>query len=299
MGWGGVTGTKGWGGLPWGAGGTALRLLTAEAVRENVVRLGFNQAIRFSGVFDPGDAANPERYVINAVAGTVGLDELPVRDVSPIVAELAAVESGGGSFIDVTLDRPMSPYPCRYVATVNQIVSETGTLLEPGFTTLSYFSVFKGLPVIAMDLAVARRDFANPQTFESLLDPLPVTNDPTLLGGYPVDDGGDYAIDEGLTSYKKRVIRRLTTRKGAFAHLPNYGVGVPDRVKRLGGSSYRQALAADAESQIKEEPETLAVSVRAISDPNYPSLLILRVRAKTNTGEEMKKDVPFAPTGEL
>lgn len=290
MGW----GSEHWGGDPWGSGAglaSQLQLVLALAVRENVVRLTFDQGVLFTGVFDPGDAAAMARYSLVTVDGT-GIDGEPVRPVFPIVAELVA--GSGQRVIDLSVDRPFSHWPCRYRVSVNGILSLTGALLVAG-SSLIFDGVHHALPALQPDLVIAARDIANPQTRSALFDPLPITDSPLALGAFPTDATGDYAFDEGAVSYKKRVIRRLITRRGRFAHLPNYGVGILASVKQLARQGVREALAAEAESQIRQEPETIGVKVTIKVESG---IAFYQVRAKCKFGDvDTTVPVPFATVG--
>jgi hypothetical protein len=291
-GWGAGSGaipTTGWGGTGWGGGGAGsqLELNDAFVIAENVVRLQFNQAVRFTKLLDYTDASNRKRYSLVAVDGSKGNDDLPARRVNPSEAEQAG---GGGTLIDLTTDRFFSPFPAQYQVSVNGLVSSSGNILSATFTSRVFFAVQRGIKPPSADNAVPRRDFANPQTLQALIG-LP-SLDPALLGSFTVDGTGDYAADQGSVSYKKRLFRRLTTRKGAFAHLPTYGVGLPDDVKKLGRAGFVQALASDCEAQIRQEPETLDVGVLVVQ-ATTPGLWFLRVRARTNTGDDQNLDVPI------
>ena len=105
------------------------------------------------------------------------------------------------------------------------------------------------------------------------------------MGTFVVDSTGDYAIESGVSAYKKRVFRRGLVKKGRFLHLPkSYGVGILDAVKQLGSSSRRDQMAADYQSQILQEPETAAASVTAQTDPSSPSMVRFIVLAKMKSG---------------
>jgi len=132
---------------------------------------------------------------------------------------------------------------------------------------------------------LGNRDIANPQ-----LPGVGITAD--QLGHFATDDTGDYGIDQGLASYKKRVFRRLMSKKGSFRHLPGYGVGIPSQVKRLARANLTDSIAADAEDQIRQEPETQSVSVTLTQSDDNPGLFFYRVRAKTSLGDA-NFDVPL------
>jgi hypothetical protein len=293
-------GAGGWGKTPWGGDpdeAPFLCLVYALAIRENVVRLFFSESIYWTQHGDPDDGSGIEHYIVAAEGGT-GIDALPVRPDSAIAVELVA--GSGNTQVDVTVDRPFSPFGTTYRATVNGLRSATGKLLGVGQNSFVFDGLQKGLPVPVPDLAVPTRDIANPQTRSALFDPLPDASTLTNLGlgTYKVDSQGDIAFDEGLVSYKKRVLRRLMTRKDAFVHLPGYGVGTRDTVKKLGRPAVRDALAADAEEQIKLEPETVDVRVTVESTPT--GVFFYRIRARTNIGRTVNfaSPVAFSPTGE-
>jgi len=282
-----------WGGAPWGGSGSPvigvpLGLLAAVATVENVVRLEFTQPPFFSGLLEADDASNPTHYAIAPVAGTVGLDGTPAQPVSVIAVQIGEDPAS----LDLFLDRPMTAAPALYSVTVTGLTdAATRTPMSPNPTSQQFLGLLRAIAPPAVDTAAPSRDIANPQTASALSDPLPVTTNPLLLGTYVVDDTGDYALDEGLVSLKKRIYRRLITIVGGFAHLPNYGVGIPGHVKRLGSPALRAKLARDAEDQIRLEPEVATVSVKAVTDPAAPGLVVFVVRVKTRTGQAMK---PFA-----
>lgn len=288
-------GSSGWGEGPWGSG-DELRLARVEPVRENVLRIEFTEAPYFSGILDPHDASNPSRYNITPDSSSTSGDGKPPRSVTPVLVE---VFGGAGSIIDITVDRPFSPYPGNYFLAVNGLVSSlTGALLAADGSAFQFRGLYRFVPPPRRDLAIPSRDIANPQTLNALLDPLPVTTDPLILGSIPVGDGGDYAFDEGVTNLKKRVYRRLLTRKGGFAALPDYGVGVPDQLKRLGIAAVRSQLAAEAQKQLASEPDVEAVSVKVVNDADAPGLVRFKVRVRAKFTESfIDIDVPFSPTG--
>lgn len=291
-------GSGGWGSTGWGGGGLGedLALLSAQPIAENQIRLAFNLPPRFTGLLDPADASNPERFSITADPTSTGEDGLPPRPVLPIAVELALVDGAGGRLLDLFCDRPMGPWPGRYLIAVNQLRASTGELLDLAHTSI----LCDGLAVAPPSPFAADQaplgDLANPQTVKGIgpngyLPPEAAK----LLGTFPIDGSGDYGIDAGIASYKKRIIRRLTSRQGGFAHLAarRYGVGFGEAVKTLGRAGVREGLAAEAEAQIRLEPETLDVQVRLVQSAKDPSVTVFVIRAKTRAGEDVGMDVPF------
>lgn len=234
-----------------------LNLLQALCVRENVVRLRFDVALYFSNVLDPGDASEIARYKLQPLLSTIGSDGLPPRDVWPARAQLYSPTE-----IDLWVDRRFSPFPARYSVAVNGLFIEN--LTEGlGSASAEFFAVRAGKPTSLPEDLISNADLSNPQSLSTIPEGLPATDE--LLGTYPVDDTGDLARDIGLASYKKRVLRRLSSKKGKYAHLgANYGVAFPQSVKTLARAGVLAALAADAMAQIREEPETVDASVRVV-----------------------------------
>jgi len=282
-GWGGGS----WGASPWGSGAPPFRLLRAQAVRENVIRLYFTTQPLFTGLGGPTDAARVDRYSV-AVVGGVGIDGEPCRPVMPAAVELAADPGSVSTEIDVFVDRPMTAWPAQYRVTAVGLVSRLGSFLRPGSS-----AVFDGaragiLPAVSSN-QVASSDIANPQTRADLLG-LHAVNPNAALGTFPVAPTGDYASDSPLSSYRKRVYRRLTSITDGFAHLAGYGVGLVSAVKRQARRGARERLAAIAEQQIMLEPETLSVTVQftTVGDVTF-----YRVRARVNfSTEPVGFDVP-------
>lgn len=289
-----------WGGMPWGGGGSGIEVSSVLSVRENVIRLGFTAPVYYSGILDPADASDPSRYVVSAVDGTGGLDGNPARAVT-VVEVLRPTQVDGltaaevGRFLDIVLDRPMTPFPALYDVVVGDVF--TLDLSEAACGTFRTAAVFKRLAPPTLETASPSRDIANPQTLSAARASVPDPTSPFTLGSIRVDDSGDYAFDEGIVNYRKRVIRRVVTRYGGFAHLPTYGVGIPDQSKRLAIGAVVADLAARAEAQIGLEPDTAQVRVRLLVDRNTPGLVRYQIAARPKQGPPQAFVLPIEAAG--
>jgi hypothetical protein len=273
----------GWGGIPWGAGpwgaGDLLTVTDAEAVAENAVRVTFNVPVLLDniGAFDDGRVA--ENYVVAPL--TFGARSVAVAAIELDGAELDSVI--------LRLDRNMSGAPAVYDARVARVRGAAGEVLDPGAAFAPFLGLARFRPPVQPDTSATRyRDFANPQ---SLRDYPGVTDD--RLGQYQVDGTGDIVLDSGVTNIRKRVLRRLLTSPGGFYHLPDYGVGLPGRVKRLMTDVELAALQRDAQRQIAGEPGVEAAEVRVARSG---AILRVGVRVKTARGEDAW-EMPFTMGG--
>jgi len=244
-------GTDAFGIGPWGGvlGLSGLQLVSALAIRENEVQLTFNIPPLFSRPGVATDASRVTAYSILPLGGSPS-DGSTTRAVSV----LKAVRGTSDLTVNLWLDRVLSPFSAEYEVLVSGITSEGDEVLD---TRATFYGLRAGEDSSPDPVPLAK-DFAHPDTLQAQLDPLPTAGDAAGLGGIPLDASGDYATDDGLVSLRKRIFRRLLTRKGAFSHLPSdYGLSLRERVKKLGRARDVQLLASETELQVLKEPEVL------------------------------------------
>jgi hypothetical protein len=293
----GAWGEGSWGAGSWGGGpGAGIQFIDIVAIRENAIRLEFDQAVNLTALLSFDDASRPDLWSVTASPFSTGLSGDPARAVRIVRIELAGAEDGVadidyGRFVNLILDRPMTAFPAVYSVTWIDIFAKD--LLSQTSGSSDVYAVYRLLEQPQIQVPKPSRDFANPQTTGAAIDSLPRPNAPFALGSFGVDDTGDYAMDEGTVNLKKRIIRRLITRKGAFAHLPNYGVGVPDQAKKLGQAIVISKLKAEAEVQIAQEPDVLQSRVIVVVNSDTPNLVRFRVAVKSKVGKPIAFEVPF------
>ena len=73
-----------------------------------------------------------------------------------------------------------------------------------------------------------------------------------FTGTFEVVDG-HYKTHKGIEYLKKRIFRRIETAAGQFFHLPDYGAGLPLKLKKLGTSAEVRSLRFEIERQVKLE----------------------------------------------
>ena len=224
---------------------------------------------------------------MDVVAGTTGMDSSLVRPVSVTSIQLSNVVGNDGRFIDVWLDRPMTPYPAAYTLTTNGLWSADKLNSITGSTAAQrVVAVFKQLVVPSLDGGTASTDLEP----SSLFNP----DDPLNLGHVGMDNTGDYLVNDGDSPYKTRILRRMISVPGGFLHLGNgYGVGVGQAGKKLSQSSVLAQMSTSAEKQINKEPETARATCRAVLDPSGKGLVRFVILARTKSGQATKFVVPI------
>lgn len=277
-------GAEGWGNDPWGGSVGGFLFQGAIALRENLVRCYFSSVPYYSGLLDTLDASIASHYAIIDDPSTKGLDDSTTRPVTVLFAQVGSDPAS----IDLILDRPLTAALSSYTVIVSGLADAATLTVMPTEQTQTFVGLYRRLVPPQLNQPVPSRDFANPQTPDSLLGTSPLSPAAIAYGTYVVDDTGDYAFDEGLTAYKKRILRRGMTAKNGFAHLPGYGVGIPQQGKKLASSSLRVKLADDWQAQIYQEPETASASVTTLMDPAFPNLCYFVVQAKTKSGGSTK-----------
>jgi len=278
-------GTGAFGSMPLGTGNAVPSSIDyAEAIAENRIRLSFNTAPKFENLATAGDASHLPLYDLSVVESK-DREGNPARTVSVV-----HVERVDELTVDLILDRQMSSFPARYRLTVQGLVGVDG--LPFASQVFEVLAVRRGVTPALFEAVANNRDVANPQTLAALSGIEAVPKD-SMLGTFRVDGKGDLASDSGLVSYKKRITRRLTTRRGRFAHLEDYGVGLPSSVKALADIGAREALALEAETQIRREPETVSVTVTVEVPATAPNVAFYHVNAVTRIGQTLRFRLPL------
>lgn len=291
LGW----GASSWGESAWGSGDEDFALVLIEPRRDNVLRVAFSQKVFLDGLKGPFDASSANRWDLQPILASVGLDGEPARLTTVIFASLAPeddVDEGAfGYLVDLFLDRPMSPWPCAYTLTVTGVYSEDLTESVDG-ESATVSAMYRLLQRPEVSEATPSRDIASPYTASMAA----AAGGSPILGSYIADPTGDYAFDQGIVSLKKRLYQRLITIPGAFAHLPkDYGVGVTSFSKKLATAAVQTQLVTLCEEQFGREPEVAKVRCALVqSAPSLdPGAWILRAFVRTRAGLTQKYDLPI------
>lgn len=259
-----------WGLDTWGGATLGISLVSAFPITTHQVRVALSSEPSHAGNGQPGDALNSRTWSVVRNDTNLPFNILGVAEVNPTTYDLLTYEALG-------------PFSVPHVVSTSNLLALTGeTVTAPESIT------FPGLvdKAIATPQALAAtrrfgvRDVANP--------PFPVSG--SVAGALVITPQGDYALDEGPESARKRIYRRLFTRKGEFWHLKDYGLGVAEKEPVPGNLVVFQA---EVERQLLQEDDFATVSAAVMVDASN-TLTILVSAVLKQTGQEIQ--VSFTPS---
>lgn len=223
------------------------------------VDITFDRDPRHLDQKSPIDGTNPSNYVVTG-------------PVAPLVERrIQWIEHIEYGVLRIWFDGDFVPGE-QYQIDVSGIVSTNPVYMTPATVLFTAFGA-AGVPVPLELETLDAYDIRNP---------LADRDAPTgaALGQVVLDETGDLDVEARRRYLRKRIFRRLGTRKGAMLHLPDYGLEIDS--KRLLKAAELRKLQVDAETQIKNEPGVRAVrvSVRQIR----PGLVYLKIKVRDKFG---------------
>jgi hypothetical protein len=231
--------------------------MTITSIRQstlNTVDLVFSEEPNHLDPVNPDDAFHIPNYTV-----TGPVSPLPERLIQ-------AVSYEGDNTVRLWFDGPLVPDEI-YNFSITDIEGESGNILvgEPILLSLTAFGADR-VPVPLQQDPRQSWDIRNPQSPDDAPQNAP-------LGTFVLNDDGDLDIETKRQYLRKRIFRRLGTRKGAMYHLPEYGLELADKTLYT-GTTLRQ-LQQEVESQISLEPDV--VSVRASAQQLLPGVVIVKI----------------------
>ena len=108
-----------------------------------------------------------------------------------------------------------------------------------------------------------------------------------------INSGGDYELESGQPLLRKLILRRLTTPRGGFFHLPDYGIGLG--VKDLLPDTSLLQLRADIFRQVEREPEVAEADVQLLLGSQND--LTVNVKGRLSSSGSFSFSFPVTPRG--
>lgn len=253
-------GTSPYGLTAFGGISSTLTVVNAWAISTHAVRVELSGEPAHVDSFDEGDALNPLTWTLNNI--TAG---------RPLTIVMAAVNSS--TTVDLTTLEALGDHLETHTATAVGLLSLTGV---PAVAPLS--ASFPGVvqtvdPVDTANLDFRDRDFANP--------PFQTARGLGAAGTLIIGADGDFATESGAALTRKLVLRRMSTPRGAFRHLPNYGVADLEK-EPVGSAGDLVAKLREYEQQAKQEPDVVDAKARGSIDRS--GVLIVQLAIATTGG---------------
>lgn len=261
--------TQGWGVSEWGlsewgvSGGTDLFLEGAAAISERQVLVALSIQPLAISTIGTGDALNPATWSIERLDTQFFFTILAVEQISATQYSLYTLEKFGNALID------------HRVATTSLLTPSMIPLTSPKNAIFQGCVAAKVKPTPA-----AQGDLASVQLAASSLE-----------GVLQVLPGGDYVLQSGSSLLRKLIYRRLTTTKGAFFHMPEYGEGI--KVKEPINPANLPAMQADIERAISLEPEVEAARVQLILTTAVLTVVVTAKLRKENAEVTLPIPIPL------
>ncbi len=275
-------GRQGFGLRAFGAGGP-LTVVRAGAIASHVLRVVFNVEPLHRSPAGRNDALNPANYLLsvpgnNAVSPiAMGVDRDPIIGPTYLVGNGTGPGAADERGLDVHVDRALVVGVIYNVRANNIVAAVGGTLGTPDNAN------FGGVTKVA--------ETKLPQRNQDLVD---IANPPGA-GHWFIDDSGDLALESPEQGTRKRILRRLSTKKNAFKTLPGYGLAVS--LKELASVAKLTELRIDAIRQISQEPDVAQATVNISQTAN--GVTTIAVRARTRRGTFVDINGTVSPVGQI
>jgi len=256
-------GTSAYGLGSYGGGGGTLSVDRAWAISTHGVHVELTAAARAIDAFDIGDALNPVTWsVVKRDSGEI---------LTVISSEMA--DDATATKFNLTVLEPLGDATVVHTVGSDELLAADLSAIVAPYTA-EFRGVTEGSIVEPNQVRRQRwRDLANPVRIDGA--------NGHLVGSIVIGSDGDYDTEEGEAVARKMVIRRVTTPRGAFRHLPNFGVGFLIKEPLPQGGDLAK-LSKEVEDQVLQEPDITAV--RAEVSILYTNVVLVRVRAKMGNG---------------
>jgi phage baseplate assembly protein W len=259
-------GSGAWGSGAWGAGvGTGISIAGAFPLAQTIVRVSLNGIARAASPTGAGDALNPATWTVEYFETT--WKPLTVITVTRIDA----------STFDVQTLEPLKSQFVQHRVSSTTLVSFIGTLITPPTS-----ATFNGIGIAPLTVVTPGR----PVDFKYTSTP----NAETAGGQFVISSSFDYALEGYEETVKKLIIRRLTTPKGGFKHLPEYGFGLS--AKTTYNPTQLAELQRQIERAVRQEFGVVAASVSL--SQSRDGILTVRIVARIRNGSEINVSVQRA-----
>lgn len=266
-------GTGSWGLKAWGGGSPGVMVSNAFAAGWTLVRVTLAGVALQQSSVGVGDALNPRTWKVTRKDTGQSLTVIGVSKLSSFVFDLALLSPVGDFNVQQTLD-------------ASALLAANGTPVLP-----SALFDFAGVQPTRTNNAEVLSPFTRLPTQDLFNAQVPQPGIIPATLGYGLN--GDYLNVSGIELTKKMILRRWTTARNGFFHLPGFGAGLqPKQIIRNADIPSLQQLLQNLALQ---EPDVVACTVSIVV---YPAQGVLYAIGKvtTSSGESDTVNMPLGPS---
>jgi hypothetical protein len=213
---------------------------------------------------DPADGINLANYVV-----TGPVSPFPSRLLQSVVYQ-------GDDTLRLFFDGQLVPGEIYGIQLAN-VEAIGGSPLTPDPSSFTFTAFGASTQPVPLERQPAEQwDIRNPQTAAD-------APQGAALGTFVIDDDGDLGVESRRRYLRKRIFRRLLTKKGANVLEPDYGLDY--EAKGLQTPARLRRLQQDAETQLRREPNVTGVRVAVGQDAFEPGIVVLTVRVFDEFGD--------------
>lgn len=201
-----------------------------------------------------------------------------VGPVAPLAERLMqAVTYEGDNTLRMWFDGSLVPGEVYSISLDNIEAVGGAAPLAPSPTTFSFTAFGADAEPVPLEQQPAQQwDIRNPQTPRDAPEAQP-------LGTFVIDDDGDLGVETRRQYLRKRIYRRLTTKKGEMILDPDYGITYEE--KQLIRTTTLRRLQQDIESQVRQEFGVTGARAAVGQHAQFPGIVQVRLRVFDEFGD--------------
>jgi len=211
---------------------TSISVVVAWAISTHGVRVTLSAEPLHEDPFAEGDALNARSWTV--------VDQTTGRALTVVAAKMA-----DDFTVDLTTLEALGDDLETHLVTAVELFSLDGAEVSDPVSASFLGIVATTDRIDSQRVDLRDRDFANP--------PFQISRGLGYAGTLRIGSDGDFETDSGTALTRKLVLRRLNTPRGAYKHLPNYGVGFLEK-EPVGSGGDLLTILRDCERQARQEP---------------------------------------------
>lgn len=214
---------------------TTITVLEAWAISTHGVRVGLSSEPQHVDTYADGDALNPTSWqVVNADTGHA--------------LTVVAAQMFDATQVDLTTLDALGDHLETHTVTAVGLISADGFVV-----TTPISADFLGVVQTVDPIEAARSEDFRDRDLAA--QPFQATRSTGAGSALSIAADGDFETESGLSLTRKLILRRLSTRRGAFRHLPEFGIEGFTEKEPIVSSADLSTRLREIEDQALQEPD--------------------------------------------